>query len=109
MTTTTDASPADQAAAFRTAVAAHEDNARERLGAATYADCAASERRWHGGKLRNELLADAVDGLDLDAAEWSLLRWFLGWDTQEVLASIICKAREQGQSDDTPVAGAGRG
>lgn len=87
----------DQTARFRAAVRAYEDEVRNRIGSTIYAECAASERRWHGGTLRNELLADAVDGLDLEAAEWSLLRWFLGWDSQDVLASLIIKAREQGR------------
>lgn len=97
MTMTTTIAPADQHTAFRKAVSSYEDRVRDRIGAASYADCVASERRWHGGKLRNELLADAVDGLDLDASEWDLLRWFISWDSQDVLASIICKAREQGR------------
>lgn len=96
MTMTPGRSPADQHAAFRSAVTAYEDRVRDRIGATAYADCVARERRWHGGKLRNDLLVDAVEGLDLDAREWDLLRWFLSWDSQDVLASIIRKAREQG-------------
>jgi hypothetical protein len=106
MTSTTHDRPADQIARFRAAVTTYEDGVRDRIGATAYADSAASERRWHGGKLRNELLADALDGLDLEASEWGLLRWFISWDSQEVLASIICKAREQGPA--VP-AGDGRG
>lgn len=87
--------PSDHAE-FVEAVAAYEDGVRERIGAWDYADSAASERRRLGGKLRNELLADALEGLDLEPSEWSLMRWFLSWDSQETLASIIRKAREQG-------------
>lgn len=83
-------------AEFAEAVAAYEDEVRQRIGSSAYAESAAAERRQLGGKLRNELLADALEGLDLTAAEWALTRWFLSWDSQDTLASVIRKAREQG-------------
>jgi hypothetical protein len=83
-------------AEFVESVAAYEDGVRQRIGPSDYADSAASERRRLGGKLRNELLAESLAGLDLEPAEWSLMQWFLSWDSQETLASIIRKAREQG-------------
>jgi hypothetical protein len=46
-----------------------------------------------------EALARAVDGLVLAPAEWRTVRWFLDWDNVEVLASIIRKAREQGEGN----------
>lgn len=85
-------------AEFVDAVAAYEDGVRERIGQYNYSDSAAAERRRLGGKLRNELLADALAGLDLEPREWSLMQWFLSWDEQETLAIIIRKAREQGAS-----------
>lgn len=85
-------------AEFLDSVSAYEAQVRDRIGASAYADSAASERRGNGGKLRNELLADALEGLDLSAAEWSLMCWFLSWDAQDTLASVIRKAREQGES-----------
>lgn len=45
--------------------------------------------------VRNDALAAATDGLDLDDREWRLLEWFLTWDSQDALAAIIRKAREQ--------------
>lgn len=86
-----------QIEAFRAAVQRYEDMVCNLLGERIYADCAADERRRNGGKMRNELLADALDGLDLLPSEWRLMEWFLSWDEQDVLASIINKAREQGR------------
>lgn len=80
-------------ATFRAAVQAYEDSVRDRIGATYYAESAAAERRRLGGKLRNELLADALDGLDLTTHEWHLMKWFLSWDEQDTLAAIITKAR----------------
>lgn len=87
--------PDQQIAAFRAAITKYEDGVRERIGSGLYAETTAAIRRAHGGRLPNEQLADALDGLDLTPTEWYLLEWFLSWDAQDTLASIIQKAREQ--------------
>lgn len=74
---------------FRQAVDAYENEVSERTG---------TPRSYGGG--RNEKLADALDGLDLSAREWHLMKWFLSWDCQDELAAIIVKAREQGMTKD---------
>ena len=89
--------PFQQSERFRAAVARYENGVRDRIGAVVYAETAAAVRRAYEGKLPNEHLADALDGLDLEPAEWHLMEWFLSWDAQDVLASIIRKAREQGR------------
>lgn len=92
--------PDEQIAAFRTAIQKYEDGVRDRIGASVLAESNAAIRRAYGGKLPNEHLADALDGLDLAPSEWRLLEWFLSWDSQDTLASIITKARAQGPAAD---------
>lgn len=58
--------------------------------------------RYHGGgnlhyrDKKNDALAEATLGLDLTDYEWHVLEWFVTWDAQDAIASIIRKAREQG-------------
>jgi hypothetical protein len=74
---------------FRQAIRQHETELRDRTGKPLYRPFV--EHR--------EELARAVDGLELTPSEWRLLRWFVDWNNIDALASIIWKAREQGEGN----------
>lgn len=75
-------------AGFRQAIRAHETELRERTGPL-----------YMPFVKEREALARAVDGLDLTPAEWRHLEHKLNDDDIAPLASIIWKAREQGEGN----------
>lgn len=44
------------------------------------------------------MFLDQLEGLDLDATEWSTVAWFVGWDSNATMASILRKARAAGMA-----------